>query len=107
MRTTTAIRLSVFGLAVLLASIPGMAQGEDAALVGTVSDISEGALPGVSVDITNVATNVTRGGITNERGDYVVENLPPGIYTVRVSLPAFKTQVREGVRLEVRQRGAP
>lgn len=104
MRTTTAIRFSEFVLAVLLLSLPGMAQGEDAALVGTVSDISAGALPGVSVDITNVATNVTRGGITNERGDYVIENLPPGIYTVRVSLPAFKTQVREGVRLEVRQR---
>ena len=35
--------------------------------------------------------------MTNERGDFVFVNVPPGTYTIEVTMPAFKTLKRSGV----------
>jgi len=49
-------------------------------LSGAVRDESGGALPGVSITVTNVETNVKRTATTDTRGTYRVAALPPGTY---------------------------
>jgi hypothetical protein len=76
-------------------------QTGNAQLGGTVSDPSKALIPGVTVTATNVDTNVTVTQISNESGTYSFPVLQPGPYRVSASLPGFKTQVFNDVRLVV------
>ncbi len=69
-------------------------------LEGRVSDPSEGAVPNAEVTVENQATGVRRTVRTSEVGYYRVASLPPGRFTVRVSMQGFDTAVYEGVLLE-------
>ncbi|PYV20134.1 MAG: hypothetical protein DMG07_00035, partial [Acidobacteria bacterium] len=52
----------------------------------------------------NKGTNVPASGITDERGNYLIDKLPPGLYDVSVEVAGFKKQVATDVRLAVEQR---
>ena len=71
--------------------------------VGTVEDQSGAVVPGVDVTATAKATNVGSPGVSDDRGNYLIDKLIPGLYTVKAELSGFKTQVREDVRLELTQ----
>ena len=49
----------------------------------------------------NVATNVSKSAVTDERGEYRIAPLPPGTYNVEYSLAGFQTINREGVVLAI------
>jgi len=72
-------------------------------IVGTVSDISGGVIPGAEVVATEVATSFRRTAVTDERGYYVLAGLRVGEYRIECELPGFKRFVQEGIRLEVDQ----
>ena len=55
-------------LLLILVSVPGSAQDFRGAITGTVSDATGGVLPGVTVTVTNVATNLASPTVTDERG---------------------------------------
>jgi len=67
--------------------------------LGTVTDLSGAVVPGASVTAVNRDTNIARTTVTNERGDYVVDKLIPGVYDLRAELSGFKTEVAAEVRL--------
>lgn len=73
-------------------AVPALAQVTTADLVGRVTDASGGALPGVTVTITNDRTGDVRSATTGSSGDYSFNLLPIGSYTVAVALPGFGTQ---------------
>ena len=102
MKVTASVILCVF---VLFAPAPvhGQSRATGADLTGLVADASGGVLPGSTVTVTNRATNVTRTVTTNAAGQYVVPALPPGTYTVSVSLDQFATATRENVVLTLGQ----
>jgi hypothetical protein len=58
---------------------------------------------GATVTAQSATTGLTRETATNSSGVYVLNFLPAGPYTVRVSLSGFKTIQRTDVRLEVGQ----
>jgi hypothetical protein len=72
-----------------------------AQITGVVSDESGGALPGVEVQVTQTATGVTRFVVTDERGQYVLGNLPIGPYKLEAKLQGFNTYERTGLTLTV------
>src|SRR5207249_4420035 len=76
-----------------------------ARLVGTVTDQSGAVVPGVEVTAVHKGTNIASKTVTNERGDYIIDNLRPGLYDVSAELPGFKKQVFAAVRLETGQYG--
>jgi hypothetical protein len=92
-------------LAVLLAitwcsTQPALAQGTaNSALSGVAVDPAGGAIPGATVVVKNDATGVSLEAITNASGQFSFPSLPPGTYTVTVSLSGFKTFVANSVRL--------
>jgi hypothetical protein len=85
---------------VLTFSVTVLAQYEGR-ILGTITDQSGGAVKDARVIITNVDTGVPRNLSTNEAGDYVAPNLPPGMYRITVEATGFKRIERTGVRLEV------
>ena len=100
-----ACRLTAFlGLVILvvaLSTATAAAQAVFGAITGTVTDSSGALLPGATVTVTNIRTNVTKTQATNEAGVYNATNLIPGIYRVEASLSGFKTAVVSAVTLEV------
>jgi hypothetical protein len=79
------------------------AQVERASLTGTARDASEAILPGVTVKVRNVDTNVTSETVTDESGTYRALALLPGQYEIEASLSGFQTS-RRLVELQVGQR---
>ena len=82
--------------ALAAAAVPAHAQFR-AALQGTVTDASGGAVPGVAVVAVNAATGVATETVTGEAGFYRLSGLPPGTYTVTAKLEGFKEAVAERV----------
>ena len=89
--------ISLIGPAVATAN----AQVTSAAVVGTITDTSGAALPGVTVTARNVETGFVRAVPTNESGAYRLDFLPTGTYVVEISLSGFKTERRSGIVLNV------
>ena len=88
--------------ALLVLSISGAAaQTTTASLGGTVVDETQAVLPGVELTITNMDTGATRAALSDDRGEYVVRNLPPGEYELEVQLPGFQTAVSSDINLAV------
>ena len=88
-------------LAVLL-PLAASAQEVRGNISGTVRD-SEGVVPGASVKIRNVDTNVSQNLVTNSSGYYEAPLLNPGNYEVTVQVPGFKTATRSSIVLGVGQ----
>src|SRR5258705_2511298 len=78
------------------------AQTYQGALRGAVRD-AQGVIPGAEVILINEDTNAERSAMTNEVGEYAFGSVLPGTYTVRVSLPGFKTDERKGFRIGTQQ----
>lgn len=89
---------SVTALA-LLATVAGAvsAQVVGANLSGRITDDGGGALPGVTVTITNKANGVQQTAITNAEGVYRVVSLQPAPYEIKAELVGFGTAAREVV----------
>ena len=89
--------LALLGVVLL---VPGMVYAQQATIAGVVKDASGAVLPGVSVEATSPAlTEKVRSVVTDGTGQYRIVSLPPGLYTVTVSLQGFNTVKREGIAL--------
>jgi hypothetical protein len=86
-------------LSLLLIPVAALAQA-NASIVGTAKDASGAVLPGVVVEVSSpVLIEKTRSVVTSGTGQYAVESLRPGTYTVTFTLTGFSTVKREGVEL--------
>ena len=85
--------LSMRVATVLLAlTWPAVASAQqNATVVGTVIDQSKAVLPGVTVTATDLATGRVLTTVSNERGEYRLQNVPPGKYSIAAELPGFGT----------------
>lgn len=74
---------------------------------GTITDAQGAVVPGVQVEVVNLATNVTTKVTTNSSGFYFVTDLVPGRYVVHVHAQGFSSvdisdvQVKGGTALTV------
>ena len=90
-------------LLLLLTAVAGfvLAQGTTASLTGTVT--SDGnPLPGATVTITSPSLQGTRVTVSGESGNYSIQGLPPGDYTVVFEMPGMVTDTQK-VRLLLAQ----
>src|SRR5207245_5526703 len=72
--------------------------------IGVVAHVPTGAgIPGVTITVTNPATNFSRSAISNEAGVYNLPGLQPGKYNIKVELPGFRTITQNDVDLQVQQ----
>src|SRR5262245_32895584 len=101
--TRGAAALLVLGsLAILLSCTSAWAQAVSTAQInGTVRDEGGLALPGVTVNVIQIDTGLTRSAVTDESGSYILQNLPIGPYRLEAALQGFRTYVQTGIVLQV------
>jgi hypothetical protein len=78
-------RARFFSIVVVLFMSLSVAFGQSStgSVQGIVSDPTGGVAPGVSVTLTNVATQFDTKTLTNDTGFYTFVAVPPGSYTLK------------------------
>ena len=92
-----------FAIFSLLFALSAFGQVPSAEITGTVTDTTGGLISGATVAVTNNSTNTQRSLETNSSGIYNAPALPPGNYSVRVSKPGFRAEIRNSIELQVDQ----
>jgi hypothetical protein len=104
MRTLTTeriiVRLTLGVWVLLLVMVLGerfqlSAQTTYSSIVGSVVDPSGAAIPNVAIAVTNDATNIKSTAETDQHGNYLVDKLIAGQYTVTAERAAFTACRRE------------
>src|SRR5258708_5956318 len=95
--------LTSLALEVVFISCPLFAQRTTSNLSGTVSDAGGAVIAGAKVTAIDTATNTVSTTVTNQTGFYVVTNLQPGKYSLRVEQTGFKASVQKDIVLVVDQ----
>ncbi len=80
---------SVSTLALLLASTV-FGQMNSGELSGSVQDRSGGVLPGATIVAEHVTTGQKFSAVANSSGEYLLPQLPVGVFSLTVSAPDFK-----------------
>src|SRR5678815_1014765 len=70
-------------------------------IAGSIQDESQAVVIGASIVVRNQETGAVRETATNERGDYSVPLLPPGVYQLTVEKPGFRRAASSNIRLNV------
>lgn len=79
-------------------------QAASATLTGTITDPNGALISGASISATQKSTGVKRETVSNEDGLYVLSNMSPGDYELRVEAKGFTTKVsKSAVSLNVGQ----
>ena len=83
----------LLGLLIILlaAASPVLAQSSMGTVDGTVTDTGGGVIPGATVTLVNVATNVQAVRQTNESGYFIFVSVRPGTYELTIELAGLKT----------------
>ena len=74
-----------------------------ATVIGQVTDSTGAVVPNATVTIIQDATNQSQTVTTGEDGSYVINQLDPGTYTLKVEGANFKTAVKSDLVLETSQ----
>jgi hypothetical protein len=94
----------MLALCLLFAAFATAAFAQEGEIVGTVTDQSGAAVPGVQIIITNSASGLVRHIVSNDAGQYDVPSLAVGKYSVAAEAQGFKTFQQKDIVLNVGDR---
>ncbi len=97
--------IAVLALLIFSLQIPALSQqAANVTLTGTVTDPHGAVVAGVRIAATQKATGVRRETVSNDEGLYVLSNIAPGDYELRIEAKGFTTKVtKTPVSLQVGQ----
>jgi hypothetical protein len=81
-----------------------MAQVTTTSIVGTATDSTGAVVPGITVTATDVDRNQSKSAVTGNSGEYRIDFLLTGNYTLTAKANGFKTFTQAGIQLNA---GAP
>src|SRR6266545_3266061 len=89
--------------AALLLLVCAIGNGQEfrGSITGKVTDPNGAIIPGATVAIKNVETNVQTSTTTNDDGSYEFRLLLPGKYTLTATAQGFSATTREGIEVRV------
>src|ERR1700730_7839670 len=93
-----------FVCCVLVLGCPFLAFGQDATMVGTVTDPSGASVPNVKITVINTETSLIHTVTTNDAGQYVIPDLKIGHYDAKAEAAGFKVAEQKGIVLQVGDR---
>ena len=91
--STIKLGLPVLLMILLLSGTVVWGQLGTSTIRGTITDSSGATLPGATVTITNLQTNLSRTLTTGPAGTYSFESILPGEYKVEVEAKGFRKSV--------------
>src|SRR6266849_6883087 len=91
-------------LCVLVLTLSSQVFGQNATVVGTITDPSGAAVANATVTITHSETGKVYRLTSNSDGQYVAPDLPIGHYNFKVEASGFKAAEQKGVVLQVGDR---
>jgi hypothetical protein len=96
-------RQQIIAAALLLVALCFVVSAQDSrgSISGRITDPQDAVLPGATVTLKSIASNVENTSVTNGEGNYSFPLLQPGIYSVTVAAQGFSNQTREGIELRV------
>ncbi len=100
------IRYGIFCAVVVCLSAFGSVFGQEfrGTITGSLSDQNGATIPGATVIVKNIETNIAATVRTNDEGRYTVPFLLPGKYSVSATGSGFKTSIRENITVNVDDR---
>ncbi len=87
--------------ALLLLVVGAPAQEVTGAMQGTVTDPSGAVVPGAHLTLTGTTLIGSKEADTNAQGEYHFANLPPGVYSIKVTAKGFEILQRGNLGVEV------
>jgi hypothetical protein len=87
----------------LLIALPGAAQVDRGAIVGTVTDRSGARVSNAQITLTNLSTGQSIRVATDEEGNYNAKLLRIGAYSIAATKQGFETTVEASVDVAVNQ----
>lgn len=91
-------------VAMLLTAAIASAQTTTATIYGRVTDPSSAAVPGATVVVTNEATNAKFNTSSQEQGDFTVNFVPVGKYTIAIDSMGFTPIRQTGIEVSAGQK---
>jgi len=93
---------ALFVLGVFSLGIAVEAQTSNSGLVqGTVTDKGGAVVPDATVELLNTATNESKTTTTAGAGEYTFANVPPGMYTLKITKTGFATTTFANLKVDV------
>jgi hypothetical protein len=86
-------------LVLAMVSLPFLAYGQNATILGTITDPSGAVVPNATITITQVETGRAIVLTSNDAGQFVAPDIPIGHYNVKASVTGFKVAERLGLVL--------
>src|SRR5215213_637287 len=71
---------------------------------GNITDPNGAALPGATVELKNIETNVASTATANDEGRYTFPLIQPGKYSLTVTSQGFTTSQRQGIEIRVSEK---
>ncbi len=93
----------LMGLLLSMAISTVQAQTPTATVVGTVLDPAGAAVPGAKIEVRDQGTNEVHPAVTDEKGQFTVPHLNPGVYEVIVAKEGFQILEEKGLELQLDQ----
>ena len=90
-----------FAIFSLLFALSAFGQVPSAEITGTVTDTTGGLISGATVAVTNNST--TQRSLETNSPEFITHLRCPGNYSVRVSKPGFRAEIRNSIELQVDQ----
>jgi Carboxypeptidase regulatory-like domain len=96
--------IALLFIAILTLATPrGAAQVYTGSVTGVVTDPSGAVIPGAAVTLVDAAKGFPYSTVSDSVGRYVLRNLLPGMYTLKVEAKGFKVYTQTGITLAVQQ----
>jgi hypothetical protein len=95
--------LCLFIVAALSPSVSAQSQITTGVIQGTVTDAAGAVVPGASVEVKNLETNLVKNASTDDDGRFSFLQLPSGRYTLTITKQGFATLEQKDFQLTVGQ----
>src|SRR5262245_65956249 len=94
------LELGLLAALSLAISITSFAQSDNTQISGFVKDQAGSVVSGAKVTIKSDTRAFERSATTNAEGYFVITQLPPGLYTVKIEASGFKQYQENGRKLD-------
>src|SRR3984957_10007011 len=96
-----AVRLIAFWALLCFATLPVLAQFDTGTITGIVTDRSGAVVPHATVIVRNVGTGIEKSRTTDQRGNYVANDVQSGTYVVTANSTGFAETKSQQIVLNV------